>query len=193
MRHSLRLDADPSAPWSDKATRPFDTPLVPVFGLDKARAAASGLPPVQRIVSSPMRRCLQTAGEVARTLGISEVQVDMALVETMAWAVRSMQDVPKYLSMLNVQEMQEALGEGVALGTTTGTLVAVADDRAATKRFQSVIQASASGTLLVSHGDAVDAAAALVGMLVYDVPECSWISLCADGRYSVGGGVQCMP
>jgi hypothetical protein len=34
---------------------------------------------VKRVVSSPFRRCLQTAGIVARTLGVPEVTVDFQL------------------------------------------------------------------------------------------------------------------
>ena len=75
MRHSERLDQLPefdNADWLDQNTRPFDTPIsdfqLPRSQADKLRAFE-----IECVVSSPFRRCLQTAGEVCRTLGITEL------------------------------------------------------------------------------------------------------------------------
>lgn len=113
MRHSMRLDVYaaeriPSSPelqaaWPDRAARPFDTPLLPGDeAVDRARAAAAEMTVrggdsastelVAVIVSSPFRRCLQTAGIVARELGIARVHVDLALGEMMCHVTRMLPD-----------------------------------------------------------------------------------------------------
>ena len=52
-----------------------------------------GLPPITRVVSSPLLRCVQTAAEAARELGIHGVGIERGLFETMgedwyrSWAV----------------------------------------------------------------------------------------------------------
>jgi hypothetical protein len=113
MRHSLRLDVYaaeriPSSPelqaaWPDRATRPFDTPLLPGDeAVARARAAAAEMTArggdcastelVAVIVSSPFRRCLQTAGIVARELGVARVHVDLALGEMMHHVTRMLPD-----------------------------------------------------------------------------------------------------
>ena len=87
MRHSLRLDdtaesfaAITPAEWPDKMTRPYDSPIsdhsLPVEAAQKLIKYK-----VTRIVSSPFRRCIQTSALVARTLGVSRVEVDSRLGE----------------------------------------------------------------------------------------------------------------
>lgn len=113
MRHSLRLDVYaaeriPTSPelqaaWPDRASRPFDTPLLPGDeAVARARAAAAEMTArgsdgtstelVAVIVSSPFRRCLQTAGIVARELGVARVHVDLALGEMMHHVTRMLPD-----------------------------------------------------------------------------------------------------
>jgi hypothetical protein len=113
MRHSMRLDVYaaeriPTSPelqaaWPDRVTRPFDTPLLPGGeAVARARAAAAEMTArggdsasaelVAVIVSSPFRRCLQTAGIVARELGVARVHVDLALGEMMHHVTRMLPD-----------------------------------------------------------------------------------------------------
>ena len=93
MRHGQRLDdtraeegKEPAeAEWPDRVARPYDTPLVPdpalPFGAARTlQAAGVG---VARIVSSPFRRCLQTATLVAAAMGVPRVDVDNQLGEAL--------------------------------------------------------------------------------------------------------------
>ena len=70
MRHSERLDdvsedfaSIPASIWPDKTERPYDTPI---SNTDLPREAAMKLRKyaITKVVSSPFRRCLQTAGIV---------------------------------------------------------------------------------------------------------------------------------
>ena len=118
MRHGLRLDRDPRASWADREARPYDTPLA-----DGAlpAAAADALRPLglATIASSPFRRCLQTAGAVARGLGVAGVRVSSDLGELMV-AVRRDAPACGRLEPLDDAAVAAALGDGVALAARCG-------------------------------------------------------------------------
>ena len=88
VRHSARLDEASSfaqigdEQWADRFERPFDTPIsdteLPRRTADALRAAGLEF---DVLVSSPYRRCLQTAGILARTLGVTKIVVDNRLGE----------------------------------------------------------------------------------------------------------------
>ena len=82
IRHSARLDEVFGCTWSDRATRPYDTPI---SDYDLPTRAASKLISYdfQAVVSSPFRRCLQTAAIVANRLGLKVLFVDNRLGEVM--------------------------------------------------------------------------------------------------------------
>jgi broad specificity phosphatase PhoE len=69
-RHGNRLDfVDPN--WAKGAAYPFDPPLSP-DGVDQARQTATALrgTGISRVVSSPFRRCVQTAIEIVEILDV---------------------------------------------------------------------------------------------------------------------------
>ena len=68
------------AAWHDKAVRPWDPPIVD-WELPQRSAQLLQKFRFSVIVSSPFRRCLQTAGIVARVLKIGTVYVDNRLGE----------------------------------------------------------------------------------------------------------------
>lgn len=72
-------------PWPDRAWRPYDTPIVDFTlpALQAAALAGLGFGAETLIVCSPFRRCLQTAGVVARTLGVESVTVRLDVGERM--------------------------------------------------------------------------------------------------------------
>ena len=83
MRHSVRVDENPDAEWSDKLARPYDCPI------EDFELPAQQIPQLQgfgftRIVCSPFRRCLQTAGIIARALDIKQVMVHLGVGEVMS-------------------------------------------------------------------------------------------------------------
>ncbi|KAG5176567.1 hypothetical protein JKP88DRAFT_335490 [Tribonema minus] len=174
--------------WTDRAARPYDTPIVddgraaraalavldsgalegawysgasdatvwemaaagaPIGDAKVWEMAAVGAPIGLCIVSSPFRRCLQTAGHVARVFGCGVVHVHLGvgermdkvrqecgpgtlLVDPAEEAQRpdaSASDAPPpaasslrrvAFAYLTPEEMGDALGEGVALGTVLG-------------------------------------------------------------------------
>ncbi len=85
MRHSARLDEIPGCTWSDHSTRAYDTPICD-FDLP-LRAAAKckrNRFKFEAVVSSPFRRCLQTAAIVANYMGLKMLFVDNRLGEVMS-------------------------------------------------------------------------------------------------------------
>ena len=118
MRHGLRLDRDPRASWADREARPYDTPLadgaLPAAAADALRPLGLGT-----IASSPFRRCLQTAGAVARGLGVAGVRVSSDLGELMV-AVRRDAPACGRLEPLDDAAVAAALGDGVALAARGG-------------------------------------------------------------------------
>jgi broad specificity phosphatase PhoE len=208
MRHSRRLDEDSAATWVDKATRPYDTPIadrdLPVATATELRARGI---PVSAIVSSPFRRCLNTAGEVARTLGIREVSVDMALAEMMEQVRLTLArcgSAATAVEYLDEAAMQAELGDGVALAGVTGVAPPLAELASQTvARYNAVVSSrltaaattdAPTAVLLVTHGYCINAAGSARGLLVYAVPECSWVVVDATtaGFVAQGGGVEHM-
>ena len=135
MRHSIRLDKDgwdvaPEALWPDKKTRPYDPPI---SDFELPATAAKGLRQyrIKAIVSSPFRRCLQTAGIVARTLGITTVHIDDRLGEWYREIERccrgagiSAAPAPN----LPQKEVDSALGDKVAMGDWNRVVLGSADN-----------------------------------------------------------------
>mmetsp|Transcript_23825 Transcript_23825/g.42208 ORF Transcript_23825/g.42208 Transcript_23825/m.42208 type:complete len:207 (+) Transcript_23825:103-723(+) len=83
MRHSVRVDSDENAVWSDQASRPYDSPIKD-FELPKHQAQAlqkAGASLFDLIITSPYRRCLQTSGVLARELGVKRVRVNLGIGE----------------------------------------------------------------------------------------------------------------
>lgn len=189
MRHSVRVDIDEEASWLDQSTRPYDSPIsdpeLPV------RTAAS----LQRfgigaIASSPFRRCLETAGHVARTLGVEGVSTHFGLGELMHQVRRSSASYPDVdrLTPLDDAAAAEALGQSVSLSEAVVGDVAwdeSVDD--GLRRFLDALgelRAKHDRLLVVTHGDCVAAAAtALFGgrVVVYGVEECGFLAADASG------------
>jgi broad specificity phosphatase PhoE len=71
--------------WSDKETRPFDTPLLEPKGIELAKNTAISIKNrgiiIDKIICSPLRRCIQTAVEVAKVFKITEIKIDNRVME----------------------------------------------------------------------------------------------------------------
>ena len=179
MRHSARVDnpddlakADPTDPrlkWDDEEERPYDTPICD-FDLPRDQAAKLHEFGFTRVVSSPFRRCLQTAGIVAQELGITTVDVHLGIGEAMAQVKRNgWPDDPEHeLTYLTKEGMEAAVkkapgatGSGLRLGTVHGNKPKFGDDDV--QRIRDVLgkmcneltsSDDAGGkVLLVTHGD----------------------------------------
>ena len=103
-RHGAREDYAHKARgenWQQSAARPWDPPLT-AGGVEQGARLGTGLAahlrrlgrrPVDRIISSPLLRCVQTAAAAAAELGMGEISVEPALTEGMlehwyrSWAV----------------------------------------------------------------------------------------------------------
>ena len=98
LRHAERIDTLEPAEvealvgeqfaWPDRVARPYDTPI---SDFDHPRRAAAQLKEFgfTRVVSSPFRRCLQTAAVAAAELGIEVVDVHKGIGEAMAQVKRN--------------------------------------------------------------------------------------------------------
>jgi len=188
IRHSVRLDGDDGAEWDDQAARPYDTPLSD-FELPRRQAAALRRFNFERIVSSPFRRCLQTAAVLARALGVGVVEVDLELGEAMAHIKKngwpSEDHELTYLSEGGMRALLEA--EGVALGTAGGEKPTLGRNDA--ERFRACVgRLRAPGVLLVTHGDAIGQAVELLtGQTVIDIAFCGWVAFEEGGRMETDG------
>lgn len=181
-------------PWPDRAQRPYDSPIVDTDlpARQAKELSRFGMGSETLILCSPFRRCLQTAGVVARTLGVVSVTVHLEVGERMDKVRKEIAE----LALLNEQEsdgalgskptpvfsylgeeaMREALGEGVTLERTIGEQPPQEESGVEAKqRFISTIakvreeKLRESPVLVVAHGDTLDAAGeSLASQIVFE-------------------------
>ena len=211
MRHSKRLDANGHASiaedaWPDRPVRPYDSPIA---DHELPRAAAlqlrtRGFDSFDAIVSSPYRRCLQTAGILAQELGIRRLIIDNRLGEDLnaadrCWGAAGMA-IGEYSYMSVEEAAQWALvdesgaGEGLVHVTwrrDAHSVLTQPDDLHARVRLLPrvcaealrVCRGSALALLVVTHGDVINHFAPAfdwspdVGR--YRADECGWL-VCHD-------------
>lgn len=221
LRHSARIDSleppalaalgtDPRYAWEDRLARPYDTPISD-FELPHSAATRLSEYDFTKIVSSPFRRCLQTAAVVARELGVPTVDVHKGIGEAMAQVKRNgWPDDPDHeLSYLSEEEMRATLaGSSVSLTSTSVSLGGVYGEKPVfgqddASRIRDVLAeiAAAVGSeggsvLLVTHGDVVGQWVEMVTReTVVQSDYCAWVVYKApeasgdDG----GGGVGASP
>ncbi len=177
-RHGNRLDfVDPN--WAKGADYPFDPPLSP-DGVEQARQTARALrgTGISRIVSSPFRRCVQTALEIVEILvvpvvlewGLSEWLNPSWFASTPELVVsnRSNRSDPRidaeYVSLVRPEFPETKLRMYERVARTAGLLS----------------QASSGDELWVAHGASVQGSvAALLGVpsgeadgVLSDIPCC---------------------
>ncbi len=182
-------------PWPDKTQRPYDSPIVDTnLPAEQAKELSRlGMGSQTCILCSPFRRCLQTAGVVARTLGVASVTVHLEVGERMDKVRKEIteltlanelesdgtlgnsQPAPVF-SYLQEEGMREALGEGVQLECVVGEQPPQDESGVEAKqRFITTIakvreeQLRESPVLVVAHGDTLDAAGeSLASQIVFE-------------------------
>jgi broad specificity phosphatase PhoE len=85
LRHSVRADMSsntPLRPWEDRASRPYDPPIVNVKLVENAALNLQQYN-IDKIFSSPFRRCFQTACILGQSLGVTTLIIDNSLGEVM--------------------------------------------------------------------------------------------------------------
>lgn len=202
MRHSVRLDtALEAATWPDMEQRPYDTPIKD-WELPAAQCAllrSHGLGSFDRIVVSPFRRCLQTAGVCAAALGGSRsVRIDRTVGE-LTQSVRRIQadrwgeesadrphGVVQYLSAQDELALLRAASHGVVAAVEQRGVMPPPNEThsAGHARFVRAMEGLRDNevrrgerVLVVSHGDAVAATLrALCGEEAYETDECCWVA-----------------
>lgn len=158
MRHAPRLDDDSNAVWSDKSTRPYDTPIsdfqLPLSQLDLLKPYN-----ITVVVSSPFRRCLQTAGVICRALRLSSLVIDYGLSEVMH-TVRSTKATN--VNFLNSEGILEAVGDSVEIADVRGSPPSFNEEigDSLTRYHNTIKQIEAdyplSSVLCITHGNAVE-------------------------------------
>eukprot|EP01126_Amoeba_proteus_P060132 TRINITY_DN7923_c0_g1_i1.p1 TRINITY_DN7923_c0_g1~~TRINITY_DN7923_c0_g1_i1.p1 ORF type:complete len:258 (-),score=38.90 TRINITY_DN7923_c0_g1_i1:31-804(-) len=188
LRHSERLDNEPSASWEDKTTRPYDTPI---NNLSLPREQARKITQIMNkdnmvIVSSPLRRCLQTARELALTLEISSVYVHLGLSE-LQYLIKSQlrtYNLTGTFTILDTDSRRRELGTVMENEPLLGVLPDFNESPGeGHERFASVIENihqelfPTNSILIVSHGDALSAVGGsfVPPSLIYDTRECSFV------------------
>lgn len=191
-------------PWPDKTQRPYDSPIVDedLPAQQAKELNRLGMGSQTFILCSPFRRCLQTAGVVARTLGVASVTVHLEVGERMDKVrkeiaeltlanepesedtVVSSRPTPVF-SYLEEEGMREALGEGVRLERVVGEQPPQEESGIEAKqRFIATIgkvreeQLRDSPVLVVAHGDTLDAAGeSLASQIVFEGEIIDYITL----------------
>lgn len=194
MRHSTRLDmSDPDSSWSDKVDRPYDTPISDI-PLAESAAEQLKLYGINVIITSPLRRCIQTAGIVARALGVRSVVVDFRLTEVMhsvrATGVTSM-------SYLSDEEIANELGDSVSVSDINRGNAPPFDEEISDSlnRYKVTFIALAkkyanTNALCISHGNAVEICGSnflLPPVLPVEVNECGFIAAVGRTLHSSNG------
>lgn len=172
-------------PWPDRAIRPYDSPIVDTDlpARQAKELSRHGMGSETLILCSPFRRCLQTAGVVARTLGVASVTVHLEVGERMDKVRKEIAEltlvneqqqeldgelcskpIPVF-SYLGEEAMREALGAGVELDGVIGEQPPQEESGVEAKqRFIATIakvreeKLRESPVLVVAHGDTLDAA-----------------------------------
>lgn len=184
-----------AVPWPDRALRPYDSPIVDTDlpARQAKELSRLGMDSQTLIVCSPFRRCLQTAGVVARTLGVAGVTVNLEVGERMdkvrkeiaELALANKEDSDATLgnsqpapvfSYLEEEDMREALGVGVQLERIVGEQPPEEESGVEAKqRFIATIakvreeQLREGPVLVVAHGDTLDAAGeSLASQIVFE-------------------------
>lgn len=195
-------DVGENVAWIDRALRPYDTPIVDrdLPASQAIELARHGFGEETLIICSPFRRCLQTAGVVARTLGVIGVTVSLDLGERMDKVRKEISEMiitstkrrgsdgglyggdkrrKPVFSYLDRAGMMEALGEGVELDALVGEQPPEDESGVEAKqRFMATIenlrqnQLRETSILVVAHGDTLDAAGeSLASQIVYEGTE----------------------
>lgn len=184
MRHGVRVDIkDPDVSWSDKNDRPYDPPITD-FQLVEDTSELLREFRIDVIVSSPFRRCVQTAGVVARALGISNVVIEFGLSEVMN-SVRN--TGVSSMTYLSDDEMASELGSDVAISEINRDSAPSFDEEVSDslRRYKRTIVSVArkytgKSVLCVTHGNAVEICGSNYmqpPMLPVEVNECGFIAV----------------
>eukprot|EP00752_Nemacystus_decipiens_P005929 g5355.t1 len=210
-------------PWTDRALRPYDSPIVDTElpARQAKELSRLGMGSETLILCSPFRRCLQTAGVVARTLGVAGVTVHLEVGERMdkvrkeiaELALTNEQEsdgplgskgIPVF-SYLGEEAMREALGAGVELERIVGERPSQEESGIEAKqRFIATIakvreeKLRESPVLVVAHGDTLDAAGeSLAAQIVFEADYCAWALFELDshcgGHVTESYGIQMIP
>lgn len=203
MRHSVRKDMmhhtdDELHPWLDRHERPYDSPIVD-FELPAKQASQFAHLPIAHVVTSPLRRCIQTAAVVCKSLGITSLVVDFGLTEPMYWVRQSRATSLAYLTL---EEMQVTAGEGISITSVGGCNPPDINDEMdmgeSASRFFDCIQRvrlhyGERGAVCVTHWFGLDMFAAhglSPSRGIGDVKECGFVAAAADGSLIMASGVE---
>ncbi|CAM9155455.1 unnamed protein product [Choristocarpus tenellus] len=194
-------------PWPDQDTRPYDTPIID-FDLPAEQAQELSLKGFRlgtTIISSPFRRCLQTAGVVARNLGVGSVTVHLGMGERMDKVRKELAEAETEdkasrvghsrrcrtgFSYLDHAGMVEALGNGVKLDGILGRQPPTDESGVQAKeRFITTLQQLRNEqvdhlrpVLVVAHGDTLNAAGeSIARQIIYQADYCAWALFDQEG------------
>ena len=197
MRHTLRLDSDPNSTWSDKHTRPYDTPA---RCLEHPKPQAKKLLDlnITKVVCSPFRRCLQTAAVVCTELGLTQILVNRQVGETMPAVRKLNKEVLSHVDesdhKLIYLSSDESLRVLHAINTSLNIIDFIGEPPAyhetreegharfasETRKYCKLIKNDTThgSILIVSHGDAVATIGTNISNIdIYSVNECGFIVL----------------
>lgn len=213
MRHSKRLDVAIETPsltecqsleeqaveqWEkDKVTRPYDPPICD-FELPKIQAQRIMQFNFSKIITSPFRRCLQTAAVVANTLNIRTIEINKTIGEKMS-EIKSVNG--QYIDVEYLGEKTDTSDEQmkeIIKGKKTDAIITVVGDKPNKcnndsikeheKRYENYIDdflkpdKLKGNVLIVTHGDFLDVFyKKILKQDIYECGYCGYSVLSRDG------------
>eukprot|EP01064_Diplonema_japonicum_P021160 TRINITY_DN3070_c0_g1_i1.p2 TRINITY_DN3070_c0_g1~~TRINITY_DN3070_c0_g1_i1.p2 ORF type:complete len:229 (+),score=43.63 TRINITY_DN3070_c0_g1_i1:1205-1891(+) len=154
VRHGHRID-NFNDNWHATAERPYDPPLTDegkqaAFDVGEEFATFDATERPTLVISSPFTRCLETAAEIAKGLGLKEINVHRSLGEIQDIQVLKHDEAP----VLDIP----ASMNGVSITELPSTPPPFPEDRAdAFQRyshaFDNIPKEKPCNTVLVSHGE----------------------------------------
>ena len=204
IRHSIRLDFQSKVPitdqnWPDRNIRPFNTPLLEPDGINLAKNTAIEIKnynlQINKIVSSPLRRCLQTALQIALVFNINEITIDYRIIEdnnAILDVIRKhnnnpkLPKIPERTTLMSEQHIKNIFDKYKIniifpkSNTSAGLLPDILSDnpeRRYTEAYNEYKSMVNYNTCLVSHGSMVFHQLIAVGGSHHGSPNyCAWIA-----------------
>ena len=186
MRHSDRADADGSTDWEGAEDRPYDTPIsnVALPREQAAEVAKHGAVPLG-VLSSPFRRCIETAAIAAAEWGVDTITVDNRLGEFMPHVRRALRAAGKPDTEWSYMSKDAAVAladqHGVSLSWESAENVpslqeGVGELLERVESLPSIAAGLGCGCVaLVTHGDLVSQAQTMLEPdAVYAPDTCAW-------------------
>jgi len=217
LRHSIRLDSGfikregLVIDWSDSKARAYDPPLIKPEGIDLAIKTGIDIKNrgiiVNKIICSPLRRCIETAVEIAKIFNIKEIKIDYRVTEYTYWMAFN-DKINDKITFIDDDEMKK-LGGSIniikPIDNSKESVIPKKDESYEDfkKRFFSVVDEEIdldnknikdNRTLIVSHGSGIQSIHERINkdpnVFEPHVDFCAWIAFFKNSKIYEYGNIK---